>query len=114
MKQAVVVILLTAASVVIIACGNEGAGSAYLSAIADAGEAAGTLEGLPAHAPAQFGFGAEASETRIAMWDIDVRPDGEGLPAGSGTVLVGEQVYMVHCVACHGPTGVEGPGRGCE
>ena len=109
MKQAVVVILLTAASVVIIACGNEDAGSAYLSAIADAGEAAGTLEGLPAHAPAQFSFGAEASEMRIAMWDIDVRPDGEGLPAGSGTVLVGEQVYMVHCVACHGPTGVEGP-----
>jgi S-disulfanyl-L-cysteine oxidoreductase SoxD len=77
----------------------------------DAGYAAtpGTPEGLPAHAPARFGFGSEASAARVAMWDIDVRPDGEGLPAGSGSVTEGRDVYMVHCVACHGPTGVEGP-----
>ena len=110
MRQAIVgTLLLTATLVASTACGTEDAGSTYLSASADAGEVAGTLEGLPAHAPARFGFGAEANETRIAMWDVDVKPDGEGLPAGSGTVSVGEQVYMVHCVACHGPTGVEGP-----
>jgi cytochrome c len=70
---------------------------------------AGGAEGLPAHAPGRFAFGAEASAARIAMWDIDVRPDGEGLPAGSGSVARGRDVYMTHCVACHGPTGVEGP-----
>ncbi len=71
--------------------------------------AAGTPEGLPAHAPARFGFGTSASAARIAAWDIDVKPDGEGLPAGRGSVEQGRQVYMTHCVACHGPTGTEGP-----
>lgn len=64
---------------------------------------------LPAHAPARFGFGSVASEARVALWDIDVRPDGEGLPPGSGTVMEGEAVYEAHCIACHGPTGTEGP-----
>jgi len=70
---------------------------------------AGTPEGLPAHAPSRFGFGAEASAARVALWNIDVRPDGEGLPPGSGSVTEGRTVYMMQCVACHGPTGVEGP-----
>lgn len=70
---------------------------------------AGTTSDLPDNAPDRFGFGGDASEERIAMWDIDVRPDGTGLPPGSGTVAEGREVYMVHCVACHGPTGTEGP-----
>jgi cytochrome c len=45
----------------------------------------------------------------VALWDIDVRPDGEGLPAGSGSVAEGRRVYLAICAACHGPTGVEGP-----
>ena len=65
--------------------------------------------GLPAHAPERFGFGVEATRDRIAAWDIDVRPDGEGLPPGAGSVAEGRDVYMTHCVACHGPTGTEGP-----
>ena len=73
------------------------------------GAVAGTPEGLPGHAPSRFEFGADASEARIALWDIDVKPDGEGLPPGSGTVAEGEQVYLTQCVACHGPTGTEGP-----
>jgi mono/diheme cytochrome c family protein len=64
---------------------------------------------LPTHAPARFGFGAEASPARVALWDIDVKPDGEGLPPGRGSVAEGRQVYLTHCVACHGPTGTEGP-----
>jgi S-disulfanyl-L-cysteine oxidoreductase SoxD len=70
---------------------------------------AGTPEGLPTNAPSSFGFGAEASAARVAMWDIDVRPDGTGLPRGSGSVDQGRAVFMTQCVACHGPTGVEGP-----
>ena len=64
---------------------------------------------LPDHAPDRFGFGAAASQARVALWDIDVKPDGEGLPPGSGSVEEGRVLYEVQCVACHGPTGAEGP-----
>ena len=64
---------------------------------------------LAANAPASFGFGADATNARIAMWDIDVKPDGEGLPVGSGSVFEGKRVYEMYCIACHGPTGTEGP-----
>ena len=70
---------------------------------ADAGYA------LPDHAPESFGLGSEASAARIALWDVDVKPDGEGLPAGRGTVAEGEVVFRTYCVACHGATGTEGP-----
>jgi len=75
---------------------------------AGAASSAGAYE-LPDAAPERFSFGVAASPERIAMWDVDVKPDGEGLPPGSGTVQEGEQVYMTQCVACHGVTGVEGP-----
>ncbi|MEQ1855245.1 MAG: cytochrome c [Longimicrobiales bacterium] len=64
---------------------------------------------LPGGAPSRFGFGTEANEARIALWDTDVKPDGEGLPRGSGTVAEGEVVFRTYCIACHGPTGTEGP-----
>ena len=56
-----------------------------------------------------FGFGRVPSEAEIKARDIAVGPDGEGLPLGRGTVAAGEQVYKDKCVACHGPTGTEGP-----
>jgi mono/diheme cytochrome c family protein len=59
--------------------------------------------------PATFGFGSEATPEEIAAWDIDVRPDGKGLPEGSGTVASGATLYAALCSVCHGKTGVEGP-----
>jgi S-disulfanyl-L-cysteine oxidoreductase SoxD len=56
-----------------------------------------------------FGFGRVPGEAEIMARDIAVGPDGAGLPAGRGTVSAGEQVYQAKCVACHGPTGTEGP-----
>jgi cytochrome c len=56
-----------------------------------------------------FGFGSVPSEAEIKARDIAVGPDGAGLPPGRGTVTAGEQVYKAKCVACHGPTGTEGP-----
>lgn len=93
------------------ACAPAGADTADTSdgTLADAGAAPGTPEALPARAPARFGFGSEASATRVAAWDVDVKPDGEGLPPGRGTVAEGEAVFRLHCVACHGATGTEGP-----
>ena len=64
---------------------------------------------LPPSAPRTFGCGGEATDERIALWDIDVKPDGEGLPSGSGTVAQGKLVYETQCIACHGATGTEGP-----
>lgn len=55
-------------------------------------------------------FGREALPEEIAAWDIDVRPDGEGLPKGSGSAAEGEQLYLEQCASCHGGFG-EGQGR---
>jgi S-disulfanyl-L-cysteine oxidoreductase SoxD len=57
-----------------------------------------------------LGIGREARQEEIAGWAIDVRPDGQGLPTGKGTVKQGEAVYMEHCAACHGEFG-ESAGR---
>jgi S-disulfanyl-L-cysteine oxidoreductase SoxD len=55
------------------------------------------------------GFGRSPTAAEIASVDIDVKPDGSGLPAGSGTAGAGEKLYATQCAACHGSTGVEGP-----
>jgi len=57
-----------------------------------------------------FGFGEPATPEQIAGWDIDVRPDGIGLPEGSGSVEDGEWLYEERCAECHGSFG-EGVGR---
>lgn len=59
--------------------------------------------------PARFGFGRPATAAEIASLDIDVMPDGTGLPPGQGTVREGAVVYTARCAVCHGATGVEGP-----
>ncbi|HMS83659.1 MAG TPA: cytochrome c [Nitrospira sp.] len=56
-----------------------------------------------------FGLGHPVSESDIATWNIDVSPDGQGLPPGQGTVTQGAQLYAMKCASCHGPTGKEGP-----
>ena len=53
-------------------------------------------------------FGRAATSDEIKLWDIDVRPDGKGLPEGSGTVARGKTVYEENCEACHGPNGQGG------
>jgi len=55
-----------------------------------------------------YGFGHPATPEEIAAWDIDVRPDGQGLPPGSGTPAEGARIYAVQCAACHGANGEGG------
>lgn len=57
-----------------------------------------------------YGHGEPASQEQIAGWDIDMRPDGVGLPPGSGSVEDGEMLYEEQCAECHGSFG-EGEGR---
>lgn len=59
---------------------------------------------------AKFSLGREATTDEIAAWDIDVRPDGQGLPPGSGDVMTGEELYVDNCAMCHGDFG-EAVGR---
>ena len=61
-------------------------------------------------APKRLSIGREAAPAEIAGWDIDIRPDGQGLPIGKGTVKQGEPLYLERCAACHGEFG-ESAGR---
>lgn len=57
-----------------------------------------------------FGLGRAALPEEIAAWDIDIRPDGQGLPVGSGDVWTGEELWIDNCSVCHGDFG-EAVGR---
>ena len=59
--------------------------------------------------PSSFGFGRTATPAEIAAVADAIRPDGKGLPPGSGTAAAGKAIYIVKCAACHGKTGTEGP-----
>jgi mono/diheme cytochrome c family protein len=52
------------------------------------------------------GLGKPISEGDITAWNIDVLPDGTGLPAGSGTAKQGAPIYAQKCALCHGEKGV--------
>lgn len=58
------------------------------------GEAPGTDAG--------FGIGRPATEEEIAAINIDIMPDGSGLPEGTGTYQQGETLYAERCSSCHG------------
>jgi cytochrome c len=51
---------------------------------------------------AVHGLGRVAHADEIAAWDVDVLPDGRGLPAGSGDVWTGEELFLDYCASCHG------------
>ncbi|HSI55050.1 MAG TPA: c-type cytochrome [Ramlibacter sp.] len=51
------------------------------------------------------GIGRTATPAEVAAWDIDVRPDFRGLPAGSGSVARGQEVWESKCASCHGVFG---------
>ncbi len=50
-------------------------------------------------------YGRPATPNEIKAWDIDVMPDGTGLPEGSGSVEDGDELYEEKCVSCHGDFG---------
>ncbi|PNE55803.1 cytochrome c [Paraburkholderia fungorum] len=61
-------------------------------------------------AGAGYEIGTPLTEQDLAAWNIDVAPDGRGLPAGSGDVATGAHVFAAKCAACHGAQGEGGLG----
>ena len=59
---------------------------------------------------AHFKLGRPATPDEIKAWDIDVMPDGTGLPEGHGTVEEGDEIYEEKCAACHADFGAGGAG----
>ncbi len=56
-----------------------------------------------------YGLGRAATSAEVAALNTDVGPDGEGLPAGSGTATLGADLYQKKCAMCHGPKGLGMP-----
>lgn len=56
-------------------------------------------------APMRLGIGRPASPEILVAWDIDVRADGRGLPAGRGSVRDGAALFGTRCAGCHGDHG---------
>lgn len=74
------------------------------SARAPAATPAPVQAGAPTTA-ARAALGRTPLAAEIAAWDIDVRPDWQGLPPGSGSVAQGQQVWDTQCASCHGTFG---------
>ena len=53
----------------------------------------------------RYGLGRAATPAEVAAVDIDVAPDGHGLPPGRGTAADGATLFAQKCASCHGPQG---------
>ncbi len=50
-------------------------------------------------------LGTPVDQATVASWDSSIPPNGEGLPAGHGSVAEGQVIYNQKCVMCHGANG---------
>ena len=55
-----------------------------------------------------YGLGKSINESQIEAWNIDIAPNGDGLPPGGATAKQGEKIYQEKCAACHGNKGQGG------
>ena len=58
----------------------------------------------------KLNYGRVPTANELKAWDTDIMPDGTGLPEGSGTVELGEELYDKDCAMCHGEFGAGGKG----
>ncbi len=86
----------------IVGCSRDSGSSSTPGSVTPASVTAGE----PAR---HYGLGRAATAAEVTAHDIDVGPDGEGLPAGSGSAQQGEVLYRLKCAMCHGPTGAGMP-----
>jgi len=103
---------MSSAKLKLLAVSTAGALAVWGCANMGGGMAAKSSTGIPLgntgpHAvqplPDKPRFGQAVSEADLAAWNIDIRtPDGQGLPAGRGSVAGGKKIYEAQCLACHG------------
>jgi S-disulfanyl-L-cysteine oxidoreductase SoxD len=62
-------------------------------------------------APTRYGFGTPVAQPDLAKY-FAIQPDGNGLPAGSGSPTAGAKVYADNCAACHGDKLQGNPAKG--
>jgi cytochrome c len=60
------------------------------------------LATTPIFADSKLGLGRTALPSEITAWDVDILPDGRGLPVGNGDAIVGEETFANKCASCHG------------
>ena len=53
-------------------------------------------------------LGRTLLESELTPLDTAILPNGQGLPRGSGSAVLGKPLYAVHCVSCHGVAGKNG------
>jgi len=63
-----------------------------------------TISGALAQMPT-YGVGRAPTAEELKAWDLTIPPDGQGLPPGQGTAVLGKPVYVARCAACHGENG---------
>jgi S-disulfanyl-L-cysteine oxidoreductase SoxD len=69
------------------------------------------LAAAPAVGMAQspkYNVGTPLSQEEIKRFDFMIGPEGQGLPAGSGTAKEGAVIFANRCEVCHGPNGQNG------
>jgi S-disulfanyl-L-cysteine oxidoreductase SoxD len=76
--------------------------SKFLRALTSALLLSGLIAGTTSAQTPYIGIGRTATQKEVRAWDIDVRPDFKGLPAGSGSVAKGQEVWEAKCASCHG------------
>jgi len=92
------------AAVVVAACSGgppQSSGGAGVAA-----ESAGVISPAASETlPESWHLGRAATDSEISALDIDIMPDGRGLPPGSGDHAAGAPVFATTCAPCHGPAG---------
>lgn len=78
---------------------------ALLPAVAATAGAAHADASPAAERTARAALGRAATAAELRAWDIDVRPDFQGLPPGQGTVAQGQKLWDSRCASCHGDFG---------
>jgi hypothetical protein len=86
---------------------NDGQGIGLSFVLLTARAAVFVTVALPAagRAGESYGIGRTATPEEIAGWNIDISPDGAGLPTGHGGVVEGHAIFDEKCAACHGAHG---------
>jgi mono/diheme cytochrome c family protein len=52
-----------------------------------------------------YGVGRPPTAEEVQAWDLTIPSDGQGMPPGSGTAMLGKSIFVERCASCHGEKG---------